>query len=74
MTDLAAVERRAEQGDRKAQEALRKYATAMLEDPESALPASLRSYLINILNGRVELHPPDHDDVRRLLPNQRGRR
>jgi hypothetical protein len=41
----------------------------MLEDSGSNLPASVRSYLINFLRGRVASHPPDHqnDIVRNLL-------
>jgi hypothetical protein len=66
---LACVKWLAEQGHRSAQAALRNYATVMLEDSAANPPASLRSYLINILNGRVALHPPDHqnDIVRNML-------
>jgi hypothetical protein len=66
---LASVKWLAEQGHRSAQAALRNYATAMLEDSAANPPASLRSYLINILNDRVALHPPDHqnDIIRNML-------
>jgi hypothetical protein len=65
---LACVKWMAEQGHRSAQEALRKYATAALEDSER-ISASVRSYLINVLNGRVAPYPPDHrnDIVRTML-------
>jgi hypothetical protein len=41
----------------------------MLENTERNLSASIRSYLINILNSRVALHPPDYrtDIVRNML-------
>lgn len=66
---LACIKWLAEQGHRSAQEALRKYATAMLENSAVDLPTSVRSYLINVVNGRVALHPPDHqnDVVRNML-------
>jgi hypothetical protein len=65
---LASIKWLAEQGHHSAQAALRNYATAMLEDSAN-LPASLRSYLINIINDRVALHPPDHqnDVIRNML-------
>jgi hypothetical protein len=68
---LAAIKWLAEQGHRAAQGALRKYTRPMLEDGAANLPASVRSYLMNILDGRVAPHPPDHqnDIVRNMLRN-----
>ena len=66
---LACIKWLAEQGHPSAQKALRNYATPMLEDSARNPSASVRSYLINVLNGRVAPHPPDHqnDIVRNLL-------
>jgi hypothetical protein len=66
---LGAIKWLAEQGHRSAREALRKYATAMLEDGRRDLSTSVRSYLGNILNQRVPLHPEDTrtDVIRNML-------
>jgi hypothetical protein len=66
---LACVKWLAEQGHASAQAALRNYAIAVLERGDINLEASVRSYLINILAGRVAPHPPDHqnDVIRHLL-------
>jgi hypothetical protein len=66
---LACIKWLAEQGHRSAKEALRKYATAMLENTQGNLSSSVRSYLINILNGRVSPHPEDTrtDVIRNML-------
>jgi hypothetical protein len=56
---LVTVKWRAERGFRSAQAALSNYATAVLEDGAANPPASIRSYLINLLHGLVPSHPPD---------------
>jgi hypothetical protein len=65
---LACIKWLAERGHRSAQEALRKYATALLESSRD-LSTSVRSYLLNILNHRVPLHPEDTrtDVIRNML-------
>jgi hypothetical protein len=56
---LVTVKWLAERGFRSAQAALSNYATAVLEDGAANPPASIRSYLINLLHGLVPSHPPD---------------
>jgi hypothetical protein len=48
-----------EHGQVSALEALRCYATAMLEDGKRDLPTSIRGYLSDLLNGRLPSHPED---------------
>jgi hypothetical protein len=60
-----------EHGHVSAQEALRCYATAILEDGKSDLPTSIRGYLSGLLNGRLPSHPEGTrtDIVKRMLHN-----
>jgi hypothetical protein len=66
---LACIKWLAEQGHRSAQEALCNYAEPMLENGAANLPTSVRSYLINVMRGRLPAHPPDvrNDVVRTML-------
>ena len=66
---LASIKWLAEQGHKSAKDALCNFATAILEDGAANLPTSIRSYLINILNGRVSPHPENTrtDVIRNML-------
>jgi hypothetical protein len=68
---LTIITELAELGHRAAQEAIRKYAKAMLVDSGCNPSAPVRSYLIKFIDGQVASHPPDvrNDVVRTMLRN-----